>query len=249
MLDDAGAHRRARARGAVPDHARRTRSAFSDRSAKYRAGAPGGVGRAGVGAHERAAVGERARPARRGRGGDGRLDGPPARSRRSRRRRWSSSPGSRRSWPRPVRPTAGIDTVPVASIATGGGERFDVRSRRAGDDRPAGVPALPARASTGSGRGSRSSTAPARSGSPRRSRPRSCPPAGGSCCTDNLPGFGLQKTQVVYYADRWRGAAQRILDAMGCGSLRKAGQDVRIADVTILVGSDCPAYGAPGGGT
>jgi hypothetical protein len=75
-------------------------------------------------------------------------------------------------------------------------------------------------------------------------------PAGGRVVlTDNLPGFGLHQTQVVYYSDRWRKAAQGILTAMGCGSLRKAGQDVEVADVTILVGSDCPAYGAPGGGT
>ena len=67
--------------------------------------------------------------------------------------------------------------------------------------------------------------------------------------TDNLPGFGLGTTQIVYYVDEWRKSAQQIVEAMGCGSLRKAGQDVHVADVTILVGSDCPTYGAPGGGT
>jgi hypothetical protein len=141
-----------------------------------------------------------------------------------------------------------IDTVPVASIATGGGERFDVRT----DD----LAAIARRSFPHSRLGHRGQ------------RPRveilngtgalgvaqavaaKVVPAGGKVnLINNLRGFGLTKTQVVYYSDRWRAAAQAILSAMGCGSLRKAGQDVRIADVTILVGSDCPAYGAPGGGT
>ncbi len=67
--------------------------------------------------------------------------------------------------------------------------------------------------------------------------------------TDNVSGFGVTQTQIVYYRDEWRGTAQAMVDAMGCGSLRKArsDQDLGIADVTIIVGSDCPAYAAPGG--
>ena len=145
-------------------------------------------------------------------------------------------------------PDRRIDTVPVASIATGGGERFDVQCAGAGEDRPAGVPhsqlgehGQRPRVEILNGTGAL--------GVAQAVATKAVPAGGRVVLTDNLPGFGLQKTQVVYYSDRWRGAAQRILDAMGCGSLRKAGQDVRIADVTILVGSDCPAYGAPGGGT
>jgi len=75
-------------------------------------------------------------------------------------------------------------------------------------------------------------------------------PAGGRVTlTNNLPGFGLHKTQIVYADDTWRTAAQRILDAMGCGSLRKTDKNIGVADVSILVGSDCPTYGNPGGGT
>ena len=75
-------------------------------------------------------------------------------------------------------------------------------------------------------------------------------PAGGKVTlTNNLRGFGQPTTEIVYYKDAWRAAAQHLLDAMGCGSLRKATKDPGIADVTILVGTDCPAYGAPPGGS
>jgi LytR cell envelope-related transcriptional attenuator len=139
-----------------------------------------------------------------------------------------------------------LDTVPVASIATGGGERFDIRGaelativRRAFPHAQLGEHGQRPRVEILNGTGAL--------GVAQATATKVVPAGGRIVNSDNLHGFGLQKTQVVYYNDRWRGAAQRILDAMGCGSLRKAGQDVRIADVTILVGSDCPAYGAPGG--
>ena len=69
--------------------------------------------------------------------------------------------------------------------------------------------------------------------------------------TDNVDGFGVQQTQIVYYQDSWRSTAAALVGAMGCGSLRKArpDQDLGIADVTVIVGSDCPAYANPGGAT
>jgi hypothetical protein len=145
-------------------------------------------------------------------------------------------------------PDRRIDTVPVASISTGGGERFDVRSgelativRRAFPHSQLGHRGRRPRVEILNGTGAL--------GVARAVAAKVVPAGGKVNLTDNLPGFGLTKTQVVYYSDRWREAAQEILSAMGCGTLRKAGQDVRIADVTILVGSDCPAYGAPGGRT
>ena len=144
-------------------------------------------------------------------------------------------------------PERRLDTVPVASIATGGGERFDIRGaelplvRRAFPHAQLGDQGQRPRVEILNGTGAL--------GVAQAVADKVVPAGGRVVATDNLPGFGLEKTQVVYYNDRWRGSAQRILDAMGCGSLRKAGQDVRIADVTILVGSDCPAYGAPGGAT
>jgi hypothetical protein len=145
-------------------------------------------------------------------------------------------------------PERRLDTVPVASIATGGGERLDIRPaelativHRAFPHAQLGDHGHRPRVEILNGTGALG-VAQAVSG-------KVVPAGGRVVLTDNLPGFGLQQTQVVYYSDRWRAAAQGLLDAMGCGSLRKAGQDVRIADVTILVGADCPAYGAPGGGT
>jgi hypothetical protein len=144
-------------------------------------------------------------------------------------------------------PDRRIDTAPVASISTGGGERFDVRSaelativHRAFPSSQLGERGRRPRVEILNGTGAL--------GVAQATAAKVVPAGGRIVNSDNLPHFGLHKTQVVYYNDRWRGAAQKILDSMGCGSLRKAGQDVRIADVTILVGSDCPAYGAPGGG-
>ena len=63
--------------------------------------------------------------------------------------------------------------------------------------------------------------------------------------TGNVPRFGLQATQVVYYRDADRPAAQRMLDALGCGVLKRETKPINVVDVTILVGADCPAIGAP----
>ena len=142
-------------------------------------------------------------------------------------------------------PERRIDTLPVESIATGGGERYRVQEPELVDYVRRAFPAL----RLGAG-----------------ARPRveilngtgalgvdevvadAVVPAGGKVTlTDNVPGFGVPTTQIVYYQDRWRADAQRLLAAMSCGSLRKAGRDVGIADVTIVVGADCPKYGIPGG--
>jgi hypothetical protein len=144
-------------------------------------------------------------------------------------------------------PERRIDTVPVASIATGGGERFDVRSaelatiiQRAFPHSLLGEHGRRPRVEILNGTGAL--------GVAQAVAAKVVPAGAQVTLTNNSPGFGLQKTQVVYVDDGWRPAAQRILDAMGCGSLRKAGH-IGVADVSILVGSDCPAYGSPGGGT
>lgn len=65
-------------------------------------------------------------------------------------------------------------------------------------------------------------------------------PAGGHVTqTGNVPGFGVTTTQVVYYRDRERKAAQQMLAALRCGSLRRAQEPIDLVDVTILVGADC----------
>ncbi len=142
-------------------------------------------------------------------------------------------------------PERRIDTLAVESIATGGSERYRVQgpelidyvSRAFPDLRLGHGPRPRVEILNGTGAlGVDEVVADA------------VVPAGGKVTlTDNVPGFGVPTTQIVYYEDRWRADAQRLLAAMNCGSLRKAGRDVGIADVTIVVGADCPEYGTPGG--
>ncbi|MEP6623462.1 MAG: LytR C-terminal domain-containing protein [Acidimicrobiia bacterium] len=139
-----------------------------------------------------------------------------------------------------------IDTLPVDSIATGGGERFGVRNaeleryvaRSFSEDRL--------------GTGNRRPRVEVLNGTGflgvAQAVSEAIVPAGGKVTlTENVPGFGVPTTQIVYYKDSWRAGAQRLLDAMKCGSLRKASRDLGISDVTIVVGLDCPQYGVPGG--
>jgi len=139
-----------------------------------------------------------------------------------------------------------MDTLPVDSIATGGGERFAVRTpeleryvvRAFSQDRLGGGHRRP-RVEILNGTGFLG-VAQAVAGAVL--------PAGGKVTlTENVRGFGVPTTQIVYYKDSWRAGAQRLLDAMGCGSLRTSSHDLGISDVTILVGLDCPQYGVPGG--
>ncbi len=139
-----------------------------------------------------------------------------------------------------------IDTLPVDSIATGGGERFGVRN--------AELERYVARSFSADrlGSGIRRPRVEVLNGTGflgvAQAVAQAVVPAGGKVTlTENVPGFGVPTTQIVYYKDSWRDGAQRLLDAMKCGSLRKASRDLGIADVTIVVGLDCPQYGVPGG--
>ena len=141
-----------------------------------------------------------------------------------------------------------IDTLPVDSIATGGGERFAIREpeliryvRRAFPRSRLGAASGRPRVEILNGTGFL--------GVAQAVSDKVVPAGGKVTLTNNLPGFGNKTTQIVYYKDAWRGAAQHLVDAMGCGSLRKATKDPGISDVTILVGTDCPAYGVPPGGS
>ena len=65
-------------------------------------------------------------------------------------------------------------------------------------------------------------------------------PAGGHVTlTNNVPGFGVAETQVVYYRDSQRRAAEHLLRALGCGRLARAARPVSVVDVTVIVGADC----------
>lgn len=138
--------------------------------------------------------------------------------------------------------TAGhrTDTLPVESVATGSGERFEVRrdalTRYVASAfteallAPAGerprVEILNGTGAVGVAQGAAAKLVPA---------------GGEVTLTGNVPGFGVTETQVVYYRDEQRADAQHLLDALGCGVLKKAGTAIGVVDVTVIVGSDCPA--------
>jgi hypothetical protein len=64
-------------------------------------------------------------------------------------------------------------------------------------------------------------------------------PIGGDVrLTGNVPDFGVTETQVIYYREGDRRAAEKFLKAIGVGSLRRADRAIGIADVTIIVGPD-----------
>lgn len=138
------------------------------------------------------------------------------------------------------------DTLPVDSIAITDGERFSVREpeltgyvTRAFPKSRLGAGRARPRVEVFNGTGFL--------GVAQAVADKVVPAGGKITLTENLPGFGEQTTQIVYYKDRWRASAQRLLQAMGCGSLRHATKDLGISDVTIVVGADCPQYGAPEG--
>ena len=98
---------------------------------------------------------------------------------------------------------------------------------------------MPASVGAQPGPGSRFSTGPAQWGW-RSPSPATIVSAGGQVTlTGNVTNFGVAETQVVYYRDVDRADAQRLLDALGCGALRKAERELQVVDVTIVAGADC----------
>ncbi len=136
---------------------------------------------------------------------------------------------------RPVR----VGSLPVDSLATPGGDRFEVRTddleryiRRAFPGALLGIDGRRPRVEILNGTGAVGVT----QGAARR-----VVPAGGRVAlTGNVPGFDVAETQVVYYRDRDRAAAQRLLEALECGSLRRANKPIDVVDVTVIIGADCP---------
>ncbi|MCZ7534536.1 MAG: LytR C-terminal domain-containing protein [Acidimicrobiia bacterium] len=56
--------------------------------------------------------------------------------------------------------------------------------------------------------------------------------------TGNLPGFGADTTQVLYYRDEGAATAEALAAALGIGVVVKAPRPVDVIDVTIVVGAD-----------
>ena len=136
---------------------------------------------------------------------------------------------------KPVR----VGSLPVDSLATPTGEQFEVRTdalnryiRSAFPNALLGIAGKRPRVEILNGTGAVGVT----QGAARR-----VVPAGGRVAlTGNVPGFGVAATQVVYYRDADKPAAQKLLSALGCGSLRKAKRPINVVDVTVIVGADCP---------
>jgi len=130
-----------------------------------------------------------------------------------------------------------FDTLPVDSVGTSGDERLRVRSaampalvERMFPDARLGIDGVRPRVEILNGVGT--------VGLAQAVAARVVPVGADVRLTGNWPGFGIGATQVVYYRDRDRRAARIILDAVGVGSVRKAGRAVGITDITIIVGPD-----------
>ena len=64
-------------------------------------------------------------------------------------------------------------------------------------------------------------------------------PAGGEIIlTGNVPGFGVKRTQVVYYRVADLPAARRLAAALGVGSVALGNVPIDVVDLTVVVGSD-----------
>lgn len=133
--------------------------------------------------------------------------------------------------------TPSFDTLPVDSIGTSGEERLRVRSaampalaERMFPDARLGIDGSRPRVEILNGVGT--------VGLAQAVAALIVPVGADVRLTGNWPGFGIPATQVVYYRDRDRRAAQVILDAVGVGTLRRARRAVGITDVTIVVGAD-----------
>jgi LytR cell envelope-related transcriptional attenuator len=135
--------------------------------------------------------------------------------------------------------TVRVGSVPVDSLATPGGQQFEVRTdalnryvRSAFPDALLGIDGKRPRVEILNGTGAVGVT--------QGVAQRMVPAGGRVTLTGNVPGFGVADTQVVYYRDDEKSAAQHLLSALGCGSLRKADRPINVVDVTVIVGADCP---------
>ena len=137
--------------------------------------------------------------------------------------------------------TTRIATLPVDSLATPAGEQFQVRS----DDLDTYVLAAFPQALLGED-GERPRVEVLNGtgavGSAQRVSSIVIPAGGKVTLTGNVPGFGVDETQVVYYRDSDRAAAELLLDAIDCGRLARAGKPIDIVDITIIIGADCPEF-------
>jgi hypothetical protein len=58
--------------------------------------------------------------------------------------------------------------------------------------------------------------------------------------TNNVPGFGVEETVVVYYRDRDAAEARRLVEVLGVGRVAKGDSAIQVVDLSIVVGADFP---------
>jgi hypothetical protein len=136
------------------------------------------------------------------------------------------------------------DSLPVESVTTAGGERFEPRTR----DIDTYVHQAFGGALVNSGRARprvEILNGTGGVGLAQRIANKVVPAGGKVTLTGNVAGFGVGNTQIVYYTDAGRAAAQRMLRAVDCGSLKKADRAIGVVDVTIVAGADCFGPGGP----
>ncbi|MCZ7526979.1 MAG: LytR C-terminal domain-containing protein [Acidimicrobiia bacterium] len=136
-----------------------------------------------------------------------------------------------------------IDTLPVEAVSTGGDERFQVRRddldeilRRGFPDSLLSPDGERARVEILNGTGAVGVT--------RQAAACVVPDGGEVVLTGNVPGFGVDRTEVVYYGDEDAAPAARLAETLGAGAPRKASRPLGVIDVTIIVGADfrpCPS--------
>jgi len=136
-------------------------------------------------------------------------------------------------------PQRRVDTLPVQSRAVGDDERFEVRAEALEAYRRA---ALRAHLVAGGARRARVEilNGTGELAVAQAIAARIVPAGGHVTLTGNVPGFGVPRTQVVYYRPAARPDARRLLAALGCGSLQRARRAIGVVDVTIIHGADCP---------
>jgi hypothetical protein len=138
-----------------------------------------------------------------------------------------------------------VDTLPVESMTSGGNEAFKPRG---GDVVDYVVDAFPDALLAPGGRRPRVEilNGTGAVGLAQTIASEIVPAGAQVTLAGNVRNFGLKETQVVYYRTQDRATAQRLLKALGCGSLKQADTALGVVDVTVLAGADCfPTTPAP----
>jgi hypothetical protein len=134
-------------------------------------------------------------------------------------------------------PTTGFDTLPVDPVNAGSGERFQIRDQDTASLVSADFPfarltlaGRRPRVELLNGVGTVGIT-------PRAAR--LLVPAGANVLlTENVPGFGVRSSTVVYYRDTDASAARRFAAVLGVAAVAKGDTPLDLVDITVVIGHD-----------